>query len=823
MHKNDIYHPSKKTPDTESPSVGFFYPLLPLRDIVVFPNVVVPLFVGREKSIKALEYAMSHHKEIFLSSQKDAKVDDPTPKDIYSYGTLSTVLQLLKLPDGTVKALIEGKRRAKIEHFQDNLSFFLVTVSNIPATGRGNLETKALVRTIKASFEEYAKVNEKVGQEIVSNVASIEMPDQLADTIAGHLALNIRDKQELLETVELNRRLEKILESLRGEVEILGLEQSLRNRVKKQMEKTQRDYYLNEQMRAIQKEMGSKDDFKAELDDLEKKIKRKRLPKEAHARIKQEFKKLKMMSPMSAEAAVVRNYIDWILSLPWFNITKTKLDIKEAEDILEQDHYALEKPKQRILEYLAVQQLTNKIRGPILCFVGPPGVGKTSLAKSIARSTGRNFIRLSLGGVRDEAEIRGHRRTYIGALPGKIIQFLKKAKSNNPVFCLDEVDKMSTDFRGDPAAALLEVLDPEQNFAFNDHYLDLDYDLSDIFFITTANNLHSIPLPLQDRMEIIRLPGYTELEKLNIAKYFLIKKQAEQNGLKPENISFSDEGILGIVRQYTREAGVRNLEREISSICRKVAREVVKHGKGTKISVTVQSLHKYLGIARYRYGQTEEKDIVGVATGLAWTDVGGELLQTESTIMPGKGNLVLTGKLGEVMQESARAALSYVRSRGRQLRLPDEFYEKADIHVHVPEGAIPKDGPSAGITLATAIVSALTRRPVRHDLAMTGEITLRGRVLPIGGLKEKILAANRGGITKVLIPMENKKDIEEIPKKILKKVELVPVEHMDKVLEETLVIPEGEELFAPKEESEPYRIQPSEKADKAPPPTVVAH
>jgi ATP-dependent Lon protease len=823
MHKNGIFDISKKNPTINPTSTGFLYPLLPLRDIVVFPNVVVPLFVGRERSIKALEYAMSHHKEIFLAAQKDAKVDDPSPRDIYSFGTLSSVLQLLKLPDGTVKALIEGKRRAKIEHFEDNQNFFLVTVSSIAEAEQGNLETKALVRTIRASFEEYAKINEKIGQEVVSNVASIEKPDRLADTIAGHLALNIRDKQELLENVDLNRRLEKILENLRGEVEILRLEQNLRNRVKKQMEKTQRDYYLNEQMRAIQKEMGSKDDFKAELDDLEKKIKRKRLPKEAHARIKQEFKKLKMMSPMSAEAAVVRNYIDWILCLPWFNVTKAKLDIKEAEDILEEDHYALEKPKQRILEYLAVQQLTKKIRGPILCFVGPPGVGKTSLAKSIARATGRNFIRLSLGGVRDEAEIRGHRRTYIGALPGKIVQFLKKAKSNNPVFCLDEVDKMSTDFRGDPAAALLEVLDPEQNFAFNDHYLDLDYDLSDIFFITTANNLHSIPLPLQDRMEIIRLPGYTELEKLNIAKHFLIKKQAGQNGLKLENISFSDEAILGIVRNYTREAGVRNLEREISSICRKVARKVVKRGEGTKISVTVQSLHKYLGVSRYRYGQTEEKDIVGVATGLAWTDVGGELLQTESTIMPGKGNLALTGKLGEVMQESARAALSYVRSRGRQLRLPEEFYEKVDVHVHVPEGAIPKDGPSAGITLATAIVSALTRRPVRHDIAMTGEITLRGRILPVGGLKEKILAANRGGINKVLIPMENKKDIEEIPKKILKKVELVLVEHMDKVLEETLVVPKGEELFAPKEESEPYCLQPSEKADKASTPTVVAH
>ncbi len=802
------------------------YPLLPLRDIVVFPNVVVPLFVGREKSIKSLEYAMSHQKEIFLAAQKDAKVDDPSPLDIYTYGTLSAVLQLLKLPDGTVKALIEGKERARVIQYLESSEFFLVEVEKRPEHHETNLETRALVRTINSSFEEYAKVNNKISQEIVSNVTSIQDPARLADTIAGHLALNVPDKQSLLETMELNRRLQKILEKLRGEIEILRLEQRLRARVKKQMEKTQKDYYLNEQMRAIQKEMGNKDDFKAELDELEKKIKRKRLSKEAYARVKQEFKKLKMMSPMSAEAAVVRNYIDWILSLPWHEKTKTKLDIHEAEKILEEDHYGLEKPKERILEYLAVQRLTRKIRGPILCFVGPPGVGKTSLAKSVARATGRNFVRLSLGGVRDEAEIRGHRRTYIGALPGKIIQFLKKAKSNNPVFCLDEVDKMSADFRGDPSAALLEVLDPEQNFAFNDHYLDLDYDLSDVFFITTANNLHSIPLPLQDRMEIIRLPGYTELEKLSIAKYFLIKKQVEQNGLTPENISFSDEAILTIVRTYTREAGVRNLEREISSICRKVAKEVVRSGEDTRISVKAQSIQKYLGIPKYRYGRTEEMDTVGVATGLAWTDFGGELLQTEATIMPGKGNLVLTGKLGEVMQESARAALSYVRSRARQLKLPDDFYEKVDIHVHVPEGAIPKDGPSAGITLATAIVSALTRRAVNHDLAMTGEITLRGRVLPIGGLKEKILAAHRGGVSKVLVPMENKKDIEEIPRKILKRVDLILVEHMDQVLQEALILPEGETLFAPPEECAPFsamKMHQPEAPEKGPDTNLVAH
>ncbi len=785
----------------------YYYPLLPLRDVVVFPNMVVPLFVGRDKSIKALEYAMSHEKEIFLSAQKDAKVDDPSPMDIYIVGTLAKVLQLLKLPDGTVKALIEGKVRGKIENFVDKQDFFMVEVSPLPSRFEADLETRALMRSIIESFEEYVKLNDKISQEIVSTVAAIEDPARLADTVAGYLTMKGPEKQELLELEDLNRRLEKIYQKIVGEIDILRLEQRLKKRVKKQMEKTQKDYYLNEQMRAIHKEMGTQDSHKAELDELEKKIKRKRLPKETHTRVKQEFQKLKMMSPMSAEATVVRNYIDWILSLPWYEKTKVKLDIDEAEAILEEDHYGLEKPKQRILEYLAVQRLTKKIRGPILCLVGPPGVGKTSLAKSVARATGRNFIRLSLGGVRDEAEIRGHRRTYIGALPGKIIQYIKKADSSNPVFCLDEVDKMSTDFRGDPSAALLEVLDPEQNFAFNDHYLDLDYDLSDIFFITTANNLHSIPLPLQDRMEIIRLPGYTELEKLNIAKQFLIKKQVEENGLKPEYISLTDKAILTIIRNYTREAGVRNLEREIGSICRKVAKEIVKGDKDTSVPIKAQSIHKYLGVIKHRYGRAEEKDLVGVATGLAWTDVGGELLQTETTIMPGKGNLSLTGKLGEVMQESAKAAISYVRSRARQLRIPDNFYEKIDIHIHVPEGAIPKDGPSAGITLATTIVSALLRKPVSRDVAMTGEITLRGSVLPIGGLKEKILAAHRGMIPKVLIPFDNKKDIEEIPKKILKKVELILVKNMDEVLENALILEKGEELFASEQADQAFSIK----------------
>ena len=782
------------------------YPILPLRDVVVFPNMVVPLFVGREKSIKALEYAMSHNKEIFLSAQKDAQIDEPTEKDIYFFGTLGSVLQLLRLPDGTVKALIEGKQRAKVENFVDNQEFYMVEVEKVSNQFDVTSKTKALMRTVNESFAEYGKLNKKIGKDLISTVSAIEDPSRLADTIAAHLVLKVNDKQELLESVDVDIRLELLFQKLTSEINILALEGRLKKRVKKQMEKTQKDYYLNEQMRAIQKEMGAKDDFKAELEQLEKKIKKKKLSREANSRIWQEFNKLKMMSPMSAEATVVRNYIDWVLSLPWYEHTKDKMDIGEAEAILEEDHYGLKKPKERILEYLAVQTLTKKIKGPILCLVGPPGVGKTSLAKSVARATGRNFVRLSLGGVRDEAEIRGHRRTYIGALPGKIIQYLKKAKSNNPVFCLDEVDKMSTDFRGDPSAALLEVLDPEQNFAFNDHYLDLDYDLSRVLFITTANTLYNIPLPLQDRMEIIRLPGYTELEKLNIAKQFLVKKQIEQNGLTPKNMVMSDQSILNIIRNYTREAGVRNLEREISSICRKVAKEVVSKGRNTKVHVSATSIHKYLGVLKFRFGHTEEKDHIGVTTGLAWTDVGGELLQIEAAIMPGKGSPVLTGKLGDVMQESAQAAISYVRTRARQLRLPENFYEKLDIHIHVPEGAVPKDGPSAGIALATSIVSALTGKPVNRNIAMTGEITLRGRVLPIGGLKEKILAAHRGEISRVLIPFDNKKDLEEIPKRILKKVEIVPVEHMDSVLREALVLKENEDLFATAEESEPFRL-----------------
>jgi ATP-dependent Lon protease len=798
-------------------------PLLPLRDIVVFPGMVVPLFVGREKSVDALKFALSQEKEIFLATQKNAKVDEPNLRDIYSCGTLATVLQLLKMPDGTVKTLVEAKSRARITNYLPETGFFMVEVERTREHYEPSAKVEALIRSIQSSFESYAKVNEKVGEDIAEAVVTVSDPFRLTYTVAGHLTSKAKEKQALLEMEDAESMLETLYKTLIAEIDILKLEENLRERVKKQMEKTQKNYYLNEQMRAIQKEMGSQDDFASELKDLEKKIKNKNLPKDAAAKVRHEFKKLKMMTPMSAEATVVRNYIDWILSLPWLTKTKDKLNIDEAEAILEEDHYGLSKPKERILEYLAVQNLTKKIKGPILCFVGPPGVGKTSLAKSVARALGRNFIRVSLGGVRDEAEIRGHRRTYIGAMPGKIIQYLKRAKSNNPVFCLDEVDKMSTDFRGDPSAALLEVLDPEQNYGFNDHYLDLDYNLSEVLFITTANDLIGIPPALQDRMEVIRLPGYTELEKLHIAKRFLIKKQIKQNGLSDDNITFSDQAILGVTRNYTKEAGVRNLEREIAAVCRKVAKEVARKGKSTKIRITANSIHRYLGVEKFDFGKTEEQDQIGLATGLAWTSVGGELLQIEATVMPGKGNLDLTGTLGDVMKESAKAALSYVRSRGRRLGLPDDFYEQADIHVHVPEGATPKDGPSAGITVATAIASALLRKPIRKNLAMTGEITLRGRILSIGGLKEKIIAAHRAGIERVLIPKENMKDIEEIPQKVLKKVELIPVDHMDAVLKEAFILEEGEELFLSEDTFQPFTLSKGEIPKRETEPTVTAH
>ncbi len=813
-----------KKDDKDQPSGSARVPLLPLRDIIVFPHMVVPLFVGRQRSIKALEEATQKQSMIFLSSQKDAKTNDPSEDDIYRIGTLGSVVQMLKLPDGTVKVLIEGKRRARVTKFVANPDFFLVEVEDAPEVVERNTEVEALVREVHSTFENYVKLKKKIPPEMVMSVSSIEEPGRLADTIVAHLGIKLEDRQNLLETFNAAERLEKVLGHMRAEIEILEVERRIRSRVKKQMERSQKEYYLNEQMRAIQKELGEKDEFKNEIQEIEDKLKQKKLSAEARDKVEKELKKLKMMSPMSAEATVVRNYIDWILSLPWNEFTDDKLDINEAERVLEEDHYGLEKVKERILEYLAVQSLVGKIKGPILCLVGPPGVGKTSLGRSIARATGRKFIRVSLGGVRDEAEIRGHRRTYIGALPGKIIQSMKKAGSSNPVFLMDEIDKMSTDFRGDPSSALLEVLDPEQNTTFNDHYLDLDYDLSKVMFITTANTLDRIPRPLQDRMEIIRIAGYTELEKLSIAKKYLLEKQREANGLTAENLIFTDNAILGIIRHYTKEAGVRNLEREIAAICRKVAVEVVRKDRNAHIQVGSKSLHKYLGPIKFRYGKAETEVKIGFTTGLAWTELGGELLATEVTIMPGKGQLIITGKLGDVMQESAQAAMSYVRSRASELGLEKDFYQKIDVHIHVPEGAIPKDGPSAGITMATSLVSALMKIPVHNDLAMTGEITLRGTVLPIGGLKEKVLAAHRAGIKKVLIPAENEKDIEEIPASVLKTVELELVSHMDQVLKKALVLDDPNSLFRPlpvesqpKEESPPF----SEKVDDVPAPEIL--
>ncbi|MFH1830357.1 MAG: endopeptidase La [Pseudomonadota bacterium] len=771
-------------------------PLLPLRDIVVFPHMVVPLFVGREKSIAALEEAMNKEQDILLSAQVNPKTNDPKEEDIYKTGTLSSIIQLLRLPDGTVKVLVEGKRRARIVQYVSHPDFFLVEAEPFMEDAEVTVETEALMRGVKATFEQYVKLNKRIPPEMLASVSTIDDPSRLADTIVAHLSLKLPDKQSILEIIAPSERLEKLLSLMQSEIEILQVERRIRSRVKKQMEKTQREYYLNEQMQAIQKELGERDEFKTEIAELEEKAKKKNLSAEAHDKLSKEIKKLKMMSPMSAEATVVRNYIDWILSIPWSEPTKDKLDVKDAERILNEDHYGLEQPKERIIEYLAVRSLVEKMKGPILCFVGPPGVGKTSLGRSIARSMGRKFIRQSLGGVRDEAEIRGHRRTYIGALPGKVIQSLKKAGSSNPVFLLDEVDKMSMDFRGDPSAALLEVLDPEQNSTFNDHYLDLDYDLSDVMFITTANTLPAIPMPLQDRMEIIRISGYTELEKIKIAQLYLIRKQREANGLTEKNITFTEAALKLIIRRYTKEAGVRNLEREIASVCRKVARDVARSGNKEKmIHITPKKVQQYLGVPKFHFGLAEEHDQIGICMGLAWTEVGGELLTTEVSVMPGKGKMIVTGKLGDVMQESAQAAMSYVRSRAEALGLGREFYSKLDIHIHLPEGSIPKDGPSAGITMATAISSSLLKIPVRKDIAMTGEITLRGRILPIGGLKEKLLAAHRGMIKTVLIPKENEKDLKEIPAKILRELNVVTVENMDEVLKLALALEDPEKLF----------------------------
>ncbi len=762
-------------------------PVLPLRDIVVFPHMIVPLFVGREKSINALEDVMREDKQILLVAQKNASEDNPSVDDIYRVGTIASVLQLLKLPDGTVKVLVEGAARAQVEELSDNGRFFEAHAETMAEPEDTSTDTEGLARSVVTQFEHYVKLNQKIPPEVQVSLSQIEDPSKLADTVASHLTLKVAEKQELLELGSIAERLERIYGFMESEIGILQVEKKIRGRVKRQMEKTQREYYLNEQMKAIQKELGEGEDGRDELGELEEKIKTLKLSKEAREKAQGELKKLRNMSPMSAEATVVRNYLDWILSIPWGKRSRIKKDLNQAERILDEDHYGLEKVKERIVEYLAVQQRTNKVKGPILCLVGAPGVGKTSLGKSIARATGRNFVRMSLGGVRDEAEIRGHRRTYIGSLPGKIIQSMKKAKTVNPLFLLDEVDKMGADFRGDPSSALLEVLDPEQNNTFNDHYLELDYDLSNVMFITTANTLR-IPPPLLDRMEVIRLSGYTEDEKIEIAKRHLIRKQMEGHGLKEGEWSISEAALRDLIRTYTREAGVRNLEREIANLTRKATKEIVKSGL-KKVAVSRRNLEKFAGVRRFRFGEIEAEDLVGICTGLAWTEVGGELLSIEAVMLPGKGKMTITGKLGDVMQESVQAAASYVRSRSIDFGVKPTRFEKTDIHIHVPEGATPKDGPSAGVAMITAIVSVLVQNPVRKDIAMTGEITLRGRVLPIGGLKEKLLAALRGGIKTVLIPGENEKDLAEIPDNVKRALEVVTVQTVDEVLERVLVNP----------------------------------
>jgi ATP-dependent Lon protease len=791
------------TADPTLPPDGL--PVLPLRDVVVYPHMVIPLFVGREKSILALEQAMKVGKQILLLAQKQADVDDPAAKDLYDVGTVATILQLLKLPDGTVKVLVEGVERARVESLAAG-EYFVARVNQL---GDGETfderEMDVLVRSAVSQFEQYVKLNRKVPPEILTSLAGIEQPGRLADTVAAHMSLKLDAKQKILEIQDVRTRLEHILALIEGEMDVLQIEKRIRGRVKQQMEKSQREYYLNEQMKAIQKELGEMDDAPNEIAELEKRIARAGMPKEAREKANSELAKLKLMSPMSAEATVVRNYIDWLAKCPWRRRTKVKHDLAGAETVLNEDHFGLEKVKERIVEYLAVQQRVQKLKGPILCLVGPPGVGKTSLGQSIARATNRKFVRMSLGGVRDEAEIRGHRRTYIGSMPGKIVQNMTRTGVRNPLFLLDEVDKMSMDFRGDPSSALLEVLDPEQNSSFNDHYLEVDFDLSEVMFVCTANSLN-IPAPLLDRMEVIRLPGYTEDEKANIARRYLLPKQVKGNGLKADELKVSDPAILEIIRHYTREAGVRNLERELSKICRKSVKELLLETDRKQVSVTPKNLSKYLGVKRFRYGRAEDNDQIGQVTGLAWTEVGGELLTIEAAVMPGKGKLTHTGQLGEVMQESIQAAMTVVRSRAGVLGLEPEFYQKADVHIHVPEGATPKDGPSAGIGMCTALVSALTRIAVRSDVAMTGEITLRGEVLPIGGLKEKLLAAHRGGIRTVLIPDENVKDLAEIPQNIKGNLEIKPVKWIDEVLQIALrnmpqpvaVAAEAAEAKAPK-------------------------
>ncbi len=760
-------------------------PVLPLRDVVVYPHMVIPLFVGREKSIVALDLAMKADKRILLVAQKQADVDDPKGDDLYRVGTVATILQLLKLPDGTVKVLVEGVERASIEKLSEG-DFFAAEVTSMPDLERyEEREMDVLTRSMITQFEQYVKLNKKVPPEILTSLAGIEQAGRLADTVAAHMSLKLSEKQKVLEIPDVRKRLEHMLAVIEGEMDVLQIEKRIRGRVKQQMEKSQREYYLNEQMKAIQKELGELDEAPNEIGELEKRIKAAGMPKEAREKANSELAKLKLMSPMSAEATVVRNFIDWLVKSPWKKRSKVHLDIAAAEKVLEADHFGLEKVKERIVEYLAVQQRVKNLRGPILCLVGPPGVGKTSLGQSVARATNRKFVRMSLGGVRDEAEIRGHRRTYIGSMPGKIIQNLAKCGVRNPLFLLDEVDKMSTDFRGDPSSALLEVLDPEQNSSFNDHYLEVDFDLSEVMFVCTANSLN-IPAPLLDRMEVIRIPGYTEDEKSNIARRYLMPKQIKQNGLKPDELVVADAAILDMIRFYTREAGVRNLEREISKIGRKAVKQLLLKPSEKTISISSKNLDAYLGVRRFRYGKAEESNRVGQVTGLAWTEVGGELLTIEAAVVAGKGKLTHTGQLGEVMQESIQAAMTVVRSRSAMLGLDTDFYQKADVHIHVPEGATPKDGPSAGIGMCTSLISALTKIPVRSDVAMTGEITLRGEVLPIGGLKEKLLAAHRGGITTVLIPDDNTKDLAEIADNIKEKLDIRSVKWIDEVLQVAL-------------------------------------
>ncbi|NUM88268.1 MAG: endopeptidase La [Bdellovibrionales bacterium] len=831
-------------------------PMLPLREVIIFPHMVVPLFVGREKSIAALEAAITHKLDLFLCAQRDASVVNPNQGDLYEIGTLGTIIQLVKLPDNTVKVLVEGKKRARVLDYVPNDQFIQVEVQELPEDGVDAVKLEALLRGVKTTFEEYVKFNKRIPPEVVMNINGINEPARLADTVVAHLTLKIDEKQKILEIVDTSERLERILSLMQGEIEILQVERKIRSRVKKQMERNQKEYYLNEQMSAIQKELGEKDEFKVELAEIEKKIATKKLSKEARDKVQKEFRKLKMMSPMSAEATVVRNYIDWILTLPWGEYTEDNWDLNHADKVLQEDHYGLDEVRERILEYLSVRTLTRSSKGSILCLAGPPGVGKTSLARSIARSIGKNFVRASLGGVRDEAEIRGHRRTYVGALPGKLIQSLKKAGSANPVFLLDEIDKMSSDFRGDPASALLEVLDPEQNQSFMDHYLEVEFDLSKVMFVLTANSLHQIPRPLLDRMEVITLPGYTMNEKLHIGQKYLLPKQVDLHGLRKDKVIVPEETMRALVNGYTREAGVRNLERELAGLCRKVAHQIVrKHGgkiadflKKTekaeaaveepeseakpakrrprfdrhkmkelsyeKVTITPKMVEKYLGVPKYSISKAEEKAEIGLTNGLAWTESGGDMLQIEVAVLPGKGNLKVTGKLGDVMQESAQAAMSYVRGRAAAMGLAPDFYDKIDVHIHVPEGSVPKDGPSAGITMATTLASAFLRVPVKRNVAMTGEITLRGHVLAIGGLKEKLIAAKLGGCDTVIFPKENEKDLVKMSKEILDGLKLHPVEHADEVLRLALDVPDSANFMRPKDVSAAEKAAQGEIAKK---------